>query len=391
MIDDEVEGLKSLLLDTVTEEEEGDQTSNELNQINEKTKDKSSGLMGPPLFPPTRIEARNGRRSSSNFSSESSEVSSDSFETQPPLPNGQYSFITARYRAQVEVNSHSNTLNGSISSQIQAGSFTKSHSSLPASTSSKALTKGIQLVPVGIYNNNVGTRRMQELQMPDFKALQSRIHTPKAVCDQNKVASQYCSLQLRNDSQSRRHKALKHWWDAETQGERSHKSGKPLCAKHGVSPSDTINNVQDSYDDGIREGFVPYTPNKFFEPPQHIGPREAAPPASPLAKKGEKIRSRLLWEAVQDGLVTLDTILGLPLDWEDICLEHYQNIGLISPSDSTTHDKAKGTLASIYPIENPLTIKAKQVMKANSKDENKHSTTLLHKGQKAKIMLQYTK
>ncbi|PWN31557.1 uncharacterized protein FA14DRAFT_162558 [Meira miltonrushii] len=382
----------SMLLDTVPEEAEENQTSNKPDQVNEKTKSANLGLMRPPLFPPTRMDTRNDRRCSSSSSSlDSSEVSSDSFEFQPPLPNGQYSFITATYRAQLKNNNSSSTFDGSITSQIQSGSFTKSPSCSTTKNSSKALTKGIQLIPVGMYNDNIGTRRMQELQMPAFEALQSRRYTPKAITDQNTTTSQSSSLKLQSSPQSRRHKALKHWWDAEIQAKKPDKPGKPLCAKGCVSPSGTMNDVQDSSNDGIREGFVPFTPNKFFAPPQHIAPQDAVQPPRSLEIESERIKSRLLWEAVQDGLVTLDTILALPLSWGDLCVEHYEDIGLISPTESTRSDKIKGTLTSVYPIENPLTIKARKEMKVNSNKENNQSPALLFKGDKAKIMLQYTK
>ncbi|PWN31304.1 uncharacterized protein FA14DRAFT_162794 [Meira miltonrushii] len=378
----------SMLLDTVPEEAEENQTSDKLDQLNEKTKSANLGLMGPPLFPPTKIDRRG---SSSSSSLNSSEVSSDGFEVQPSLPNGQYSFITASYRAQLKKNNSSSTFNGSISSQIQSGSLTKSPSSSQTKYSSKALTKGIQLIPVGVYNDKLGTRKMQERQMPAFEALQSKRITPKAITDQNTATSQSSLSTYQNSAQSRRHKALRQWWDAEVQAKKPGKPGKPFCARGCVSPSDTMNEVQDSSNDGIREGFVPYTPNKLFAPPHHLARQEALQPPRSLEMESERIRSRLLWEAVQDGLVTLDTILALPLSWGDLCVEHYQDIGLISPTDSTRSDEMKGTLASVYPIENPLTINAKQNMKANSKKENNQSPALLSKGDKAKIMLQYTK
>lgn len=369
MINDKGTSSRSMLLEVVPEEVE-------VEQVDDITKCSNAGLMGPPLFPPKRIDSRSDDKSSPSSSSiGSSDESSDSFDFQPPLPNGQYSFISARYTAQIRRNNSTAGLNAAIiSSEIRSGSFIKS--SLPPTVNtnlltkkpSKALTKGIQLMPIGVYNNNVGSSKMREIQMPDFKQFQTIKTTPKPARI-NAIQNQS------SDAQDKRHRALKHWWDNKINSQRRNEIGQPSCSKGGcsVSPERLDEDPQTSTDDGIREGLVPYVPNQFFLPPQQITPE----PKRFSEKEQEQIRSRLLWEAVQDGLISLEMILALPIDWGDICLAHYQKSGLISTTTNSS-------LTSTYLLQNPLTIKASQLQITKG-------TSLLSDKKSKQILLQYTK
>lgn len=372
MIHHKTKELRSNMVNSVEEEVEGTQT---LECVDDKIKNKSSGPMGPPLFPPKRIEPNNdGRDISSPSSIDSSDNSSDSFDFQPPLPNGQYSFATARFRAQYGKNI--------FVSEFQSGSFTKSPL-FENTKRSKALTKGIQLFPVEVYNNNVGSSKMRELQMPTFEDLKSSKSAPKAICDRNMATKQHVLVQHPHDPQTRRHKALKSWWDRKTSRQSSNEEifTPPLSSIDCIAPSDIMKH---KIDDDIREGYVPYSYNEYFATPHdQIAQNKIQSAKQLLEKEEEQKRSRLIWEAVQDGLVSLETILALPIDWGDICLEHYQANGIISTLNSSNCDKVRGKVASIYTLENPLTSKAKQLkaeehkLGINIRKENDYTSSTL--------------
>lgn len=319
-----------MLLDTVVEEGEGQEASTVMEKVNSKMVEvdinTGNGVMGPPLFPPLRmgsIKANDSRRSSTSSSiTSSSDQSIDEFEFQSTLPDGQYTLVSAHYQAQLSIDKSSNKFRGKLASEIQTRSFSKPSKSNNIQLTSKALTKGLQLFPVEFYNANVGTSQLKEVQMPAFESIKN---SNKASCDQPAKAATQTYLQVSDSPQSRRHRALKKWWENRNKSQNEKRRGG-FCSEACRAERNSAEKGIDESE--IRETLVPYVPNKFFEPPSMVS--NTQPTMADREHDQTIIRSRLIWEAVQDGLVTLDAILSLPLDWGELCMEHYQNIGVLS-------------------------------------------------------------